>query len=102
MGSRVRVPSIPLRKIKALLKSKAFSVYGFSTYCLPYLLKVIIAASELIKLAETDASYILKADLKHLQAEITRSLPKAKDAMTVYHLTDMQSRIKDLLTTKKS
>jgi hypothetical protein len=69
---------------------------------IPYLLKVIIAASELIKLAETDASSILKADLKHLQAEIARSLPRAKDAMTIYHLTDLQGRIKDLLTAKKS
>jgi hypothetical protein len=52
--------------------------------------------------SETDASSIIKADLYFLQNEIKQAEPRAADALTIYHLKDLESRIKDLINPKKT
>jgi hypothetical protein len=50
--------------------------------------------------AETDASSILKADLLLLNGEIKQAITRVEDPMTLYHLKDLQSRIKDAMNKK--
>jgi hypothetical protein len=50
---------------------------------------------------ETDASSLIKADLALLQGEIKQAMPHVQDAMTLYHLKDLQSRIKNAMNPKQ-
>ena len=61
---------------------------------------VIVSAKDEAN-AETDASSLIRADLILLQGEINRAIPRVEDAMTMYHLKDLQSRIKDLTNPKR-
>jgi Met-zincin/Domain of unknown function (DUF5117)/Domain of unknown function (DUF5118) len=46
---------------------------------------------------ESDAFSLIRADIIQLQAEINADLPRVSDAMTRYHLQDLQVRIKKTL-----
>jgi hypothetical protein len=53
------------------------------------------------ELRETDAASIARADMLKVQKEITQAIPKAKDAITRYHLEDLAMRIKKTLSDKE-
>lgn len=49
---------------------------------------------------ENDISSLVKADIVRLKSEIQSAIPRTKDTLTLYHLKDMLSRIKNALTSK--
>jgi hypothetical protein len=57
---------------------------------------VIVSAKDEAN-AETDAGSLIRADLLLLQGEIKQAIPRVEDAMTLYHLKDLESRIKELI-----
>jgi len=63
---------------------------------------LIILASKDPANSESDAFSILKADLYILQKEIKTAIPKANDALTLFHLKDIESRINELIHPKLS
>jgi len=52
--------------------------------------------------SETDASSLLKADVLLLQSQIRQAIPRVQDPLTLYHLKDLQNRIKHALEDKRS
>jgi hypothetical protein len=50
---------------------------------------------------ETDASSLLKADVLLLQIEVKRAIPRVQDPLTLYHLKDIEYRIKNAMDNKK-
>jgi hypothetical protein len=61
-----------------------------------------ILASKEAANTETDASSIVKADMFLLQIEIKQAIPRAHDALTLYHLKDLESRIKNAMNPKRA
>lgn len=59
-----------------------------------------IIASKDAGTAESDVSSLVKADMQQLQSEIRLAIPRTKDNLTLYHLKDMQGRIKSALNPK--
>jgi len=51
---------------------------------------------------ETDASSLLKADVIQLEREIKLAIKRTKDPLTLYHLKDLEHRIKGAITSKQS
>jgi hypothetical protein len=51
---------------------------------------------------ENDAGSIIRADLSILQGEIRKAITRTGDPATLYHLKDIQLRIKNALNTKQS
>ena len=49
---------------------------------------------------ETDVYSLFKADVVHLQKEITQALPRVTDPMSLYHLKDLETRIKKSMDDK--
>ena len=50
---------------------------------------------------ETDASSIIKADIYLLQTEVKQAIARVEDPLTLYHLKDIESRLKELNDPKK-
>jgi hypothetical protein len=51
---------------------------------------------------ENDAGSIIRADLSILQGEIRKAIARTSDPATLYHLKDIQLRIKNALNTKQA
>ncbi|WP_348053807.1 zinc-dependent metalloprotease [Mucilaginibacter sp.] len=50
--------------------------------------------------SETDISSMVKADMYFLQDEVKQAIPRTRDPMTLFHLKDLQSRIKSAMNPK--
>ena len=50
--------------------------------------------------AETDAGSLIRADLVLLKQQIHQALPRAEDPLTLYHLKDLESRIRQVMHAK--
>ncbi|MDN3548834.1 zinc-dependent metalloprotease [Mucilaginibacter aquaedulcis] len=50
---------------------------------------------------ETDASSLIRANFDGLKAKINSAIPRTHDQLTLYHLKDLQNRIKDVTVNRK-